>query len=295
MLSNPALIRIPDFNRQPLTAAPAATVAELAQWVRRHPRLLVLTGAGCSTASGIPSYRDQAGAWQRRDPILHQDFLRSKTIRRRYWARSFLGWPVMRQAQPNPTHQALFQLGQLGLVSQLITQNVDGLHQQAGDIDCINLHGTLSEVKCLNCDHRLARDLLQQQLQAINRDWQAEIMGINPDGDAELDERAYPGFMVADCPACRGVLMLDVVFFGGSVPQARVRQINQALTRCQAVLAIGTSLVVWSGYRIVRDGVAAGVPAAAVNNGRTRADNLLAFKLAGDCSVVLPALLSELV
>lgn len=294
MAINPSLIRIPSFNRQSTTDAPSATLDELAGWVKQHPRLLVLTGAGCSTASGISTYRDHDGSWQRRDPIMYQDFISSVVTRRRYWARSFLGWPVMQQAKPNAAHCALVEMADRGLVSQLITQNVDGLHQQAGHVDCINLHGTLSEVKCLDCDHRLPRDVLQQQLEGINQEWQAEVIGINPDGDAELDECAYPGFNVTDCRECGGRLKPDVVFFGESVPVARTQQVTKAIAECDAVLAVGTSLVVWSGFRIVRDAVAAGVPAVAINNGRTRADDLLQFKMAGDCNDMLPALLKML-
>lgn len=291
MAINPALIRIPGFRDTQADNAPAADVTQLAEWVRQHPRLLVLTGAGCSSASGIPTYRDRNGAWLRRDPIMYQDFIGSAITRRRYWARSFLGWPVMQRAEPNGAHRALAALAERGNIGQLITQNVDGLHQRAGHAGCINLHGTLDEVKCLGCDHRLPRDVLQQQLKAANDAWQAAVIGINPDGDAELDEQAYPGFNVVNCEHCGGPLKPDVVFFGESVPLKRMQQVNQALGQCEAVLTVGTSLVVWSGYRIVRDAAAKGLPAVAVNNGRTRADGLLRFKLTGDCDEVLPRLL----
>ncbi len=278
-----ARIRIPRFREQNGIDAPTATVAELARWIKEHKRLLVLTGAGCSTASGIPAYRDNSGSWQRRDPIMYQDFLHSAKIRRRYWARSFLGWPLMQQAKPNNSHIVLATLEQQGRVAQLITQNVDNLHRSAGHANYINLHGALSDVTCLQCQQHLSRDRLQELLSDINTQWQAEVLGINPDGDVELDKQAYPGFNVADCPNCSGTLKPRVVFFGESVPPARMQRVNQAINACDAVLAVGTSLVVWSGYRIVRDAANAGLPVAAINNGRTRADNFLQFKLDGDC------------
>lgn len=291
MSINLTRIRIPRFREQNHVDVPGATVAEMAQWITAQKRLLVLTGAGCSTASGIPAYRDSTGSWQRRDPIMYQDFQRSAKTRRRYWARSFLGWPLMQQAKPNKSHIALAALEQKGQVSRLITQNVDNLHDSAGHANCINLHGTLSEVICLQCEQHLSRNTVQQLLTDLNAQWQAEVKGINPDGDVELDNQAYPGFNIADCPACGGIIKPNVVFFGESVPVVRMQQVNDALHSCDAVLAIGTSLVVWSGYRIVRNAATAGLPVAAINDGRTRADHLLQFKLDGDCGEQLAGVL----
>jgi NAD-dependent SIR2 family protein deacetylase len=288
--ANPNVMRIPQLRPQQHCDVPSADVAQLQDWLQQHPRVLVLTGAGCSTASGIPAYRDHSGGWQRREPIMFQDFMRDASTRRRYWARSYLGWPVMQQAQPNTTHRALASMATNGKLGQLITQNVDGLHELSGHDDVINLHGSLASVRCLDCGSSSPRQQLQQRLQDLNTDWQAQVLGINPDGDAELDARAYPGFQVADCTRCGGTLKPDVVFFGESVPAQRVHAINRAIETCDAVLSIGTSLVVWSGYRIVRDVVAHDKPAVAVNQGRTRADALLEFKLAEDCETVLRAL-----
>jgi len=280
-------LRIPQLRPQQHCEVPRADSAQLQIWLAQHPRVLVLTGAGCSTASGIPAYRDHSGGWQRRDPIMFQDFMRDATARRRYWARSYLGWPIMQQARPNATHHALARLAASNRLGPLITQNVDGLHEQAGHDKVINLHGQLSNVVCLQCGATSLRRYLQQRLQALNADWQAQVHGINPDGDAELDARAYPGFRVAACEQCGGTLKPDVVFFGETVPQLRVNDINAAIRRCDGVLSIGTSLVVWSGFRIVRDVVAQGKPAVAINQGRTRADALLQFKVEADCSQVL--------
>jgi len=285
-------LRIPHLRAHQQCEVASADTAQLHDWLAHHQQTLVLTGAGCSTASGIPAYRDHSGNWQRRDPIMYQDFVRAASTRRRYWARSYLGWPLLQQAQPNSTHHVLAALAAAGRLGQLITQNVDGLHELAGHAGVINLHGNLSSVVCLQCGRTATRQLLQQRLQAANADWHAELLGINPDGDAELDERAYPGFRVVDCAHCGGLLKPDVVFFGESVPAARVAAINRAIDDCTAVLSIGTSLVVWSGYRIVRDVVARGKPAVAINQGRTRADALLQFKLHADCSQVLSAIMA---
>lgn len=259
----------------------------LVDFFRNHPRVLILTGAGCSTGSGIPAYRDGSGQWNRRQPIFFQDFMTSAQVRRRYWARSYFGWPVMRDASPGTAHRALRDLHVTGRLAGLVTQNVDGLHQAAGHENVAELHGGLSRVSCMHCGTRTDRDGLQHELEVLNPDWAPEVLGLNPDGDAELDELAYPGFRVADCAGCGGMLKPDVVFFGESVPPARFQAIDKQLSEADALLIIGSSLVVWSGFRLVRDACAAGIPVAAVNEGRTRADAMLDFKLGGDCGEAL--------
>jgi len=279
----PALIRIPTLNPTQGREAPQGSHDQLIDFLVKHPRLLVLTGAGLSTQSGIPAYRDASGQWLRRDPILYQDFMRCAITRRRYWARSFFGWQLMQQASPNRAHHALARFEQAGRISRLITQNVDGLHRAAGSHQVIELHGRLSAVSCQHCGNALERNLLQQQMAALNPDWQPDVLGYNPDGDAELDASAYPGFNVVPCTVCGGDLKPDVVFFGETVPKARLAMIDQALTASDALLVVGTSLVVMSGYRIVREARRLDLPVAAINDGRTRADDLLDFKLGGDC------------
>lgn len=288
------LIRIPQMRAAVAPSAPPADFDRLREFVASHPRLLILTGAGLSTGSGIPAYRDGDGRWLRRDPILYQDFVASALARRRYWARSFFGWRLMRQAQVNGAHIALARLEAAGRLSLLVTQNVDGLHERAGSRQVVELHGRLSRVACLKCGHRVERDVLQQRLEQLNPDWQPEVLGYNPDGDVELDVSAYPGFQVADCERCGGPLKPEVVFFGESVPAPRIAAIRDALRDSDAVLVLGSSLVVMSGYRIVREAVAAGLPVVAVNQGRTRADDLLRFKLDADCTQVLPRLVDAL-
>ncbi len=289
-MSGRPLIRVPQMRSVPEQDAPAGDIPRLVEFVEQHRRLLVLTGAGLSTASGIPAYRDAQGQWLRRDPILFHDFIASSTVQRRYWARSFLGWQAIRDGQANAAHHALARLEHDDKLSLLVTQNVDGLHAQAGSRDLVEVHGTLWQVGCLSCQARFARDEIQERLLQRNPDWRPEILEIRPDGDAELDARAYPGFQPVECPECGGVLKPDVVFFGESVPADRHQTINQALDECDALLVVGSSLVVMSGFRIVRQAYQRGLPIAAVNNGRTRADDLLSFKVGGDCVEVLAAL-----
>jgi NAD-dependent SIR2 family protein deacetylase len=280
-------IRVPRMHRLAGHDAPAGNLVRLKRFLDRYSSILVLTGAGLSTASGIPAYRDADGQWLRRDPILYQDFMRCGTTRRRYWARSFLGWPRIRTGRPNGAHRALAELERQNRVSMLVTQNVDGLHRMAGSRALIELHGRLSKVGCLSCQMRIERDELQTELTSLNPDWTPEVHEYRPDGDAELDERAYPGFRTADCRQCGGILKPEVVFFGESVPAERSQAINEALSQSDAVLVVGSSLVVMSSYRIVRQARSMDLPVAAINNGRTRADDLLDFKVGGDCVSVL--------
>lgn len=268
---------------------PAGDVARLAEFIGSNDRLLVLTGAGISTPSGIPAYRDGSGRWLQRRPILYQDFVRCESTRRRYWARSFFGWPVMAEARFNAAHEALVELERSGRLERVITQNVDGLHRRAGQRRLIDLHGRLDRVACLECGHAGRRAELQERLADLNRGWSAEVQGINADGDARLDDADWPGFRVADCRACGGRLKPQVVFFGETVPAATRRAVDAALARATAVLVAGSSLVVGSAFRLVREAAARGLPVAAVNRGRTRADELLAFKVDSGCETALAA------
>lgn len=287
-------IRMPDVRRWPEVAVPVADQEALAAFLVRHPRTLALTGAGISTGSGIPAYRDHEGRWVHRQPMSYQAFMASEGFRRRYWARSYLGWPRMRRARPNPAHHALAQLQQGGHLSGLVTQNVDRLHHKAGSVSVVELHGTLSEVVCQDCARRMPREALQEELNARNPGWSAEIHRVNPDGDAELDDDAYDDFRIAHCHGCGGVLKPDVVFFGESVPVERVGAVRAALAASDALLVVGSSLVVWSGYRFAREAAAQGKPVVAINQGRTRADELLRFKVEAPCDAVLPAVAHQL-
>lgn len=274
--------------------APVGTPGTLAAFIARHRNIVVLTGAGCSTRSGIPAYRDGDGRWLQRHPILYQDFIASARIRRRYWARSYFGWPLMRQARCNGAHRALAALEAGGRIAGVITQNVDSLHRRAGQRRLIELHGRLDRVRCLDCHGRMSRDDLQDRLAALNPDWSAEVLGVNADGDAELDARAWPGFEVAPCESCSGRLKPEVVFFGESIrPEVR-HATDRLLDGIDALLVVGSSLVVGSAYRLVREAARRGAAVAAVNDGRTRAEALLEFKVAGDCEEVLAQAASDI-
>ena len=261
----------------------------LSRFVRAHPRLLVLTGAGISTGSGIPDYRDEAGCWKRKPPVLVQDFLRSAAVRRRYWARSMLGWPVIARAAPNAAHRALARLQEAGRVAGLVTQNVDGLHQAAGSTGVIELHGSLHRVTCLDCGGTESRAAIQMLLEGGNPVLLAHAetsATAAPDGDALL-ESGYDAFEIPACPGCGGTLMPDVVFFGGNIPRPRVEAAYAALDAADAMLVVGSSLAVYSGYRLCERAHATAKPIASVNRGITRADPLLSLKVDADCAEAL--------
>lgn len=266
----------------------------LIDFVARHPRLLVITGAGCSTAAGIPDYRDENGAWKRREPMRYPLFVGDALARKRYWARSMLGWRTMAHALPTTAHHALAQLERAGRIELLVTQNVDGLHQAAGSQAVVDLHGRIDTVCCLGCGARSPRRALQEQLLARNPDWVALDVRSLPDGDADLDGLDFAAFEVPDCPQCGGMLKPDVVFFGESVPRERVAAVREALALVDAVLVAGSSLMVYSGYRFVEEAATAGKPVAAVNRGRTRADSVLTLKVGAEVGTALEVLVGEM-
>jgi NAD-dependent SIR2 family protein deacetylase len=268
------------------------TMSKLRDFIQSHPRLAVLTGAGVSTGSGIPDYRDEQGEWKRVRPVEFRTFMTDPTVRQRYWARSTVGWPIISRARPNAAHRALARLEDLGFVQLLITQNVDGLHSAAGNQQVLELHGRLDNVRCPK-GHTLRRAELQQQLLARNPDW-ASIEGrVAPDGDVDIEGRDYGGFVVPACPLCDGILKPDVVFFGESVPRERVDRAFEGVAKADALLIVGSSLMVYSGFRFAEAAAAAGKPIAAVNLGRTRADPLLTLKISQPCQEVLSEFLAE--
>lgn len=266
----------------------------LIDFVDRHPNLFVLTGAGCSTASGIPDYRDADGEWKRGRPVMAQDFLADAHTRQRYWARSLIGWNRMSSARPNGAHRALAVLESQGRVRRLVTQNVDGLHQMAGSRNVIDLHGRVDVVRCMRCEARLPRAAVQAELIRRNPDF-ADLDAFEaPDGDADVEGIDFSGFEVPACETCDGTLKPDVVFFGESVPGQRVRLAMEGLARADAMLVVGSSLMVYSGYRFARAMSQAGKPVAAINLGLTRADDLLSVKVTGRCADVLASVVSAL-
>jgi NAD-dependent SIR2 family protein deacetylase len=265
----------------------------LPDFIERNPRLFVLTGAGCSTDSGIPDYRDADGGWKRAQPVTLQAFMRDPLTRRRYWARSLVGWQRFGHAAPNAAHYALARLGDRGNVERLVTQNVDRLHQAAGSTDVIDLHGRMDLVRCMDCWRLQPRAELQDELMSLNPSWAQLDARTAPDGDADLDGRDFQAFQVPPCSYCAGVLKPDVVFFGESVPKERVEMAMNHLQRADAMLVVGSSLMVYSGYRFAQAAAAAGKPIAAVNLGRTRADDLLALKISQPCAQALSFLLED--
>jgi len=271
-----------------------SSIAALADFAVRHPGLFVLTGAGCSTESGIPDYRNVDGEWKRPAPVSYQAFMGDEVTRRRYWARSLVGWPVIGQARPGAAHRALARLERAGRIGTLLTQNVDGLHGAAGSRRTIDLHGRIDTVRCMACDTRSARADLQGELLRRNPAWAALQARAAPDGDADLEGRDFSGFDVPACMRCGGLLKPDVVFFGESVPRERVDAAHAALAQADAVLVVGSSLMVYSGFRFVRAAAEAGKPVAALNLGRTRADDLLSLKVELPCGEALTALAGQL-
>jgi NAD-dependent SIR2 family protein deacetylase len=265
--------------------------SSLQNFVERHPALFILTGAGCSTESGIPDYRDVDGKWKRKQPVAYQAFLGEDATRRRYWARSLLGWRRFRLAQPNDTHRALTRLEAMGRSELLLTQNVDRLHQAAGSHRVVDLHGRLDLVRCLSCERKTARDELQDELLRMNPGWIDLEASEAPDGDADLEGADFSSFAVPPCRYCGGVLKPDVVFFGESVPRDRVETAMQHLQRADAMLIVGSSLMVYSGFRFVEMAVRWGKPTAAINLGKTRADEWLGLKVEQAAETALAFLL----
>ncbi|MCR4541754.1 NAD-dependent protein deacetylase [Pseudomonas sp. 18.1.10] len=258
-------------------------------------RFLVLTGAGISTSSGIPDYRDSEGVRRGTAPMMYQEFLATAQARRRYWARAMLGWPRVRIAQPNPAHRALATLQQHQRISGLITQNVDTLHDQAGSHDVIELHGSLHRVLCLDCQQRSPRDLIQQRMEHENP-YLAGVDAVQaPDGDTLLDPAFEERFHIPHCPHCNGQrLKPDVVFFGENVAQATAAKAMAAVAQAEGLLVVGSSLMAYSAFRLCKAMVEQGEPVIAINLGKTRGDELLQVKIEASCERLLPLLVERL-
>ena len=265
----------------------------LQDFLDRHERLFILTGAGCSTRSGIPDYRDAEGQWKRAHPVTYQAFMGDEKTRRRYWARSLIGWRLVRQAEPNDAHRALARLEAAGRSELLLTQNVDRLHQAAGSERVIDLHGRIDLVRCMDCEQRSPRVELQDELGRLNPDWLDLDATEAPDGDADLERADFSSFVIPPCRRCGGVLKPDVVFFGENVPRDRVDAAFGHLDKADAMLIVGSSLMVYSGFRFVERAASLGKPLAAVNLGRTRADALLRLKTEEPCESALSFLLGS--
>ncbi|WAM49231.1 NAD-dependent protein deacetylase [Vreelandella venusta] len=258
----------------------------LAGFIERHPKLWVITGAGVSTDSGIPDYRDADGQWKRPPPVQHGDFMASLAVRQRYWARALVGFKAMREAQVSGAHKALAALESMGYVELLVTQNVDRLHQRAGSSKVIDLHGRADVVACMACGYQLMRHAMHSEMARMNPSFAALDAHYAPDGDADL-ETDFSTFRVLDCPRCQGILKPQVVYYGDVVPPARRLAAHAGLQNADAVLAVGTSLMVYSGYRLCRDAHAMGLPVASLSLGVTRADALLTYQWRAPLTPVL--------
>jgi NAD-dependent SIR2 family protein deacetylase len=281
------------FNAMVAERQRTSEYTSLQDFLDRHERLFILTGAGCSTPSGIPDYRDVDGQWKRPQPVTYQAFMGEEKTRRCYWARSLVGWRIIRQAEPNDAHRALARLEARGRSELLLTQNVDRLHQAAGSERVIDLHGRIDLVRCMDCEKRSPRDELQDELSALNTDWLDLDATEAPDGDADLEWADFSSFVIPPCRRCGGMLKPDVVFFGENVPRDRVDAAFRHLDEADAMLIVGSSLMVYSGFRFVERAVSLRKPVAAVNLGRTRADALLTLKAEQPCESALSFLLGS--
>ena len=264
-------------------------IGRLAEWVADRG-VVVLSGAGLSTESGIPDYRGPSGAARRHAPMTYQTFTGDPIARRRYWARSHLGWRVVGTARPNAGHRAVARLQELAVVDGIITQNVDGLHQAGGAHDVVELHGNLARITCLDCGAISPRRALIDRLNAANPGFAARITAINPDGDVELDDAELDGFAVVDCAGCAGILKPDVVYFGESVPPDRVTRGFELVTHARTLLVLGSSLTVMSGRRFVLRAAREGIRIAIVNQGVTRGEPYAGLTVDAPLGVVLPEL-----
>jgi len=270
-----------------VSATHDASVDPLRDFVDAHPRLFVLTGAGISTDSGIPDYRDDQGAWKRSPPMTLQMFMSGPPARARYWARGMIGWRHFAAVAPNVAHRALAAMERAGRIELLLTQNVDGLHERAGSINVVDLHGRLDRVRCMQCGDISTRESMQRRLMDANPAWLELQATIAPDGDADLDGVDFSGFHIPPCTICGGILKPDVVFFGENVPRSRVDTAWAHLARADAMLVVGSSLMVYSGYRFVLEASRRGLPIASVNFGVTRADALISLKIERSCADAL--------
>ncbi|MER7962376.1 NAD-dependent protein deacetylase [Streptomyces ardesiacus] len=255
---------------------------------------LVLSGAGISTESGIPDYRGEGGSLSRHTPMTYQDFTGSPEARRRYWARSHLGWRTFGRARPNAGHRSVAAFGRHGLLTGVITQNVDGLHQAAGSKGAVELHGSLDRVVCLSCGAFSPRRELARRLEEVNAGFAPVAAGINPDGDADLTDEQVGDFQVVPCAVCGGVLKPDVVFFGENVPPRRVEHCRELVRAASSLLVLGSSLTVMSGLRFVRQAADAGKPVLIVNRDATRGDRLALTRVALPLGPALTAVADRL-
>ncbi|MFK7864519.1 MAG: NAD-dependent protein deacetylase [Pseudohongiellaceae bacterium] len=281
-------------NSRPLTKnsqrSLSNSVSELGEFLRTASKMVVITGAGISSGSGIPTYRDDNGNWKSSRPIQHGEFMRTHSVRQRYWARSYSGWPTINEAAPNHAHAALAKLEAKGVVRGLVTQNVDRLHQRAGHKRVIDLHGRLDQVLCMDCGAISTRAEVQQWLQENNPQLSEGVGLTRPDGDADVDDSLVDTVNVPNCERCAGLLKPNVVFYGSSVEKSIVSDIYEKIELSDAVLIVGSSLTVFSSFRFCKFAHEKGIPLLCINQGLTRADDLYKIKVAEPCGKALQTL-----
>ena len=273
-----------------MQAIPRTTELEPLVACLENRRILVLSGAGISTDSGIPDYRGPVSSKRPRNPMRYQQFIGSAAARQRYWARSFRGWLPVQWAQPNAGHKALAQLETTGNLAGILTQNVDGLHQAAGSKEVLELHGSLARVRCLACGQLETRARVQRRMAHLNPEFEARSVVLAPDGDADVAQALIENFEVPSCLRCRGTLKPDVVFFGENVPGERVTRAWELFAEAEVLLVVGSSLTVFSGYRFVARAAKEGKPVAIINQGQTRGDACATVRLDAPLGEVLPYL-----
>ncbi|MFJ2938236.1 NAD-dependent protein deacetylase [Streptomyces sp. NPDC087219] len=289
MRMRPTLSWTPTEDLLPGTTDLEPVVAAL-----RTGGVLVLSGAGISTESGIPDYRGAGGSLSRHTPMTYQEFIADGQAQRRYWARSHLGWRTFGRARPNTGHLTVAAFGRHGLLSGVITQNVDGLHQSAGSDDVVELHGSLERVVCLSCGAFSRRGDLARRLEEANAGFEPMAAGINPDGDADLSDEQVGDFRVVPCAVCGGTLKPDVVFFGEAVPPRRVELCRELVDQAASLLVLGSSLTVMSGLRFVRQAAEAGKPVLIVNQDPTRGDRHAVTRVALPLGAALTTIAARL-
>jgi len=266
-------------------------VEKLSEFLSKKKRLLVITGAGISTESGIPDYRSEdvgLYATSTKRPMQHKVFMERPLARQSYWARNFIGWPRWSNFKPNLSHRTLAKWEDTGKISQLVTQNVDQLHYKAGSRNVVELHGTNSIVKCMSCCYSLPRMKYQQILEQENPGMIPRVAEIRPDGDVELTEQEVRSFKVPSCPKCGGILKPFVVFFGDNVPRPRVDQVRRKVEESDSLLVIGSSLYVFSAFRFINQAVEKKIPIGILNIGTTRGDSVADLKIEVKSGDVLP-------
>ena len=267
--------------------------------LKNKQKIWILSGAGISAPSGIPTYRDHKGNWQAGNPIQHNDFITQESFRKRYWTRSMAGWIITGHAKPNAAHQAITQLQKSGLLSKIVTQNVDRLHSNAGAKEVIDLHGRIDKIICLDCGEKSKRADYQPRLVELNPDLKDYIERVTsialPDGDANIDDYDTESVNIPSCESCDGTLMPDVVFFGGVVPKERVNLAFKTLAEADCILVIGSSLKVFSGFRFPRWAHQNNLPLYAINQGKMRGEDMFDLVVPESCEEILPELVNQLI